>query len=104
MSPVVLANDTAECSPSPAVALDKQPGTEKEYSSLMFDSSLNTRRARLLRMNLEADLEKANLREKANLEGANRRRQAGPRGRVSVVLLGPFRRVRMGQRLAKGEP
>jgi hypothetical protein len=70
---------------------------------LMFDSSLNTRSARLVRMNLEADLEKATLREKANLEGAIRRRQPGTRGRVSYVFLGPFRRARMGQRLAKGE-
>ena len=76
---------------------------EKEYISLMFDSSLNTRCARRVRMNLEADLEKATMREKANLEGADRGRQPGTRGRVSVVLLAPFRRVRTGQRLAKGE-
>lgn len=72
---------------------------EKEYSSLMFDSSLDTRSARRVRMNLEADLEKAILREKANLEGADRGRQAGTRGRFSVVFLAPFRRVRTGQHL-----
>ena len=96
------------CSPGPAVAgANNQPasiGVEKEYSSLMFNSSLNTRCASCVRMSLEADLEKAILREKANLEGANRRCQPGTRRRVSVVFLGPFRRVRTGQRLANSQP
>jgi hypothetical protein len=70
----------------------------------MFDPSLNKGCARRVRMNLEADLERATLREKANLEGAKRRRQPGARGRVSDVVLAPFRRVRTVQRLATGEP
>jgi hypothetical protein len=98
MTTVALANDTADRRLVPAMR-----NSRPEYSGLMFDPSLNKRCARRVRKDLEADLEKAILREKANLEAANRRRQAATRGRVSVVLLGPFRRVRTAQRLAKGE-